>query len=114
MSGGVDSTVAASIMVEAGYEAIGATMMLYHNEDVGYERGRTCCSLDDVLDARAVCDRLGIPHYTMNFTEDFRKNVMCPFVEEYRAGRTPNPCIECNRSLKFARLLHRANDRSAD
>ena len=106
MSGGVDSSVAAFRMREAGYDCVGCMMRLYAGEaaDGG------CCSLDDAEDARAVARRLGIPFYVFNYTDAFRREVMEPFADAYRRGRTPNPCIECNRALKFGRLLLRARE----
>jgi tRNA-specific 2-thiouridylase len=112
MSGGVDSSVAAFLLKEAGYDCIGATMRLFDGEDPS--RGSTCCSLDDVEDAKSVCRRLGIPHYTFNFTGDFAEKVIAPFVRSYENGRTPNPCIDCNRYLKFERLYHRAMELGCD
>ena len=108
MSGGVDSSVSAALMQEAGYDCIGVTMKLYQNEDAGIERGKTCCAVSDVLDAEQAAFRLGMPHYVFNFTEDFRRQVMEPFVETYEAGGTPNPCIDCNRYMKFEKLYQRA------
>ena len=102
MSGGVDSSVAAYLMLENGYSCIGATMRLYDGED------GSCCSMDSVEDARSVAYKLGIPFHVFNFTEDFREKVMGDFVRTYESGLTPNPCIQCNRHLKFARLLDRA------
>ena len=110
MSGGVDSSVAAYLMVRSGYRCIGATMRLYDNETLGQSKERTCCSLDDVEDARSVARRLGIPYYVFNFKEDFEKQVIEKFVDSYEQGRTPNPCIDCNRHLKFDRLLRRAQE----
>lgn len=104
MSGGVDSSVAAWLMLEAGYDCIGTTMRLYD----GKNEDSTCCGLDDVEDARSVAQRLGIPHYVFNFKQDFDKHVIQKFVRCYECGATPNPCIDCNRYLKFGRLLHRA------
>lgn len=108
MSGGVDSSVAALLMQEAGYECIGATMRLFSNAVLGQDQESTCCSLDDVEDAKSVARRMGIAHYTFNFQEDFREKVMDAFVKAYESGLTPNPCIECNRFLKFDHLLRRA------
>ena len=110
MSGGVDSSAAALILKEKGYEVCGCTMRLYSNEDLGddFPAEGGCCSLSDVDDARAVCRKLGIEHHTFNFTDEFRKNVMTPFAESYIRGETPNPCIECNRRLKFDTMLRRA------
>ncbi len=108
MSGGVDSSVAAYLMLRAGYRCVGATMHLYDNEMLGRESTRTCCSLDDVEDARSVARRLGIPHYVFNFKADFEEHVIRRFVSCYECGLTPNPCIDCNRHLKFDRLLRRA------
>ncbi len=113
MSGGVDSSVTAYLLQNQGYECIGATMKLYNNEDINVT-GHTCCSLDDVEDARDVAFRLGIPHYVFDYSAEFEDEVMRPFVEEYEAGRTPNPCIECNRRMKFSRLLERAEDLGCD
>ncbi len=114
MSGGVDSSVAALLMRMKGYECIGATMKLYHNEDIGLHRGHTCCSLEDVEDARSVAYRLGMPHYVFNFSEHFRQKVMEPFVRAYETGQTPNPCIDCNRYLKFDVLHRRARELHCD
>lgn len=108
MSGGVDSSVAAYLMKEKGYECIGATMKLFHNEDIGISRAHTCCSLDDVADARSVASRLGIPYYVFNFSERFQEDVMEKFVCAYECGMTPNPCIDCNRYLKFEKMFLRA------
>lgn len=111
MSGGVDSSVTAYLLMEQGYECIGVTMKLYDGEE---ERESTCCSLRDVEDAKSVCHRLGIPHYTFNFTGDFDREVIAPFIQSYEQGRTPNPCIDCNRRLKFQRLYHRAMELGCD
>ena len=107
MSGGVDSSIAAKFMVDSGYECIGCTMKLYHNEDVGI-KSRTCCSLDDVEDARFVAHKLGMPFHVFNFSDDFRKLVINKFIDCYQNGITPNPCIDCNRYMKFEKLLERA------
>lgn len=114
MSGGVDSAVAAYLMRQQGYECLGCTMRLYLNEDAGISGESSCCSLDDVEDARAVARRLGIPHHTFNFADTFREKVIDKFVSAYEAGRTPNPCIDCNRYLKFERLYQRAKELGCD
>lgn len=106
MSGGVDSSVAAYLMQQAGYRCMGATMRLFEAEQEQPES--TCCSLEQVEDARAVAHRLGIPYYVFNFKDDFRRHVMDAFVRDYESGLTPNPCVACNRHLKFDRLLRRA------
>ena len=108
MSGGVDSSLAAQITKDAGFECIGCTMKLYDNEDAGLAKGRTCCSLDDIEDARSVARRLQIPYYVFNFKDDFRKKVIAKFVSSYEQGITPNPCIDCNRFMKFDKLFERA------
>lgn len=108
MSGGVDSSVAAFLMLRSGYRCIGATMRLYDNETLGQEKTNTCCTLDDVEDARSVARRLGIPHYVFNFKAVFEEQVIRKFASCYECGLTPNPCIDCNRYLKFDRLLRRA------
>lgn len=114
MSGGVDSSVAAYLMKDAGYDCIGATMKLFHNEDIGISRAHTCCSLDDVEDARNVAASLDIPYYVFNFSERFQEEVMDKFVRSYENGMTPNPCIDCNRYLKFEYLYQRAKELDYD
>lgn len=114
MSGGVDSSLAAKLMKDAGYECIGCTMKLYDNDDAGLAKGHTCCSLDDVEDARSVARRIGIPYYVFNFKDGFRENVIKRFIGEYEAGRTPNPCIDCNRYMKFDTLYNRAQTLSCE
>lgn len=108
MSGGVDSSVAAKLMAEQGYECIGCTMKLYANEDAGIPRDHTCCSLSDVEDARSVAYKLGMPYYVFNFKSDFQEKVIDKFVKSYEAGITPNPCIDCNQYMKFDKLFERA------
>lgn len=108
MSGGVDSSVAAKLLLDAGDNCFGCTMKLYANEDAGISRGHTCCSLDDVEDARSVAFRLGIPYQVFNFSDDFREKVIGNFVDCYCRGITPNPCIECNKHMKFDKLHLRA------
>jgi tRNA-uridine 2-sulfurtransferase len=107
MSGGVDSSVAAALLVEAGHEVIGLSMQLYDQRQGGESFG-SCCSLDDLQDARRVAAALGFPHYIVNFQEQFEATVVRNFVAEYAAGRTPIPCVHCNADLKFAHLLERA------
>jgi tRNA-specific 2-thiouridylase len=104
MSGGVDSSVAAALLVEAGHDVVGVTLKLW-----GGEADQGCCSVSDVDDARSVARRLGIEHHVFNFGDDFDEHVVAPYVADHAAGRTPNPCIECNRHLKFDRLLRRAD-----
>ena len=108
MSGGVDSSVAAYLLKSQGYDCIGCTMKLYGNGDIGISRSRTCCSLDDVEDARSVAYKLGMPYYVFNFSDGFREKVIEKFVHSYESGETPNPCIDCNRYMKFDKLYERA------
>jgi tRNA-specific 2-thiouridylase len=103
MSGGVDSSVAAALLVEQGHEVVGATLKLW-----GGPSDSGCCSVADVDDARRVAQQLGVEHHVFNLSDDFDRRVVGPYVEEHARGRTPNPCIECNRSIKFDRLLARA------
>ena len=114
MSGGVDSSVAALLMMERGFACIGVTMKLFSNEDACLPRERTCCSLTDVEDARNVCYALGIRHYVCNFSREFKAQVIDRFVAGYARGATPNPCIDCNRRLKFDRLYRRAAELDFD
>ena len=109
MSGGVDSSVAAKLLCDAGNLCIGCTMKLYDNADAGIDRAHTCCSLDDVEDARSVAHRLGMDYFVFNFSDDFREKVIDKFVASYLSGRTPNPCIDCNRYMKFDKLFDRAD-----
>lgn len=107
MSGGVDSSVAAAMLVEQGYDVVGATMKLFcHTDDVP---DRPCCSLDSVNDARRICEQLGIPHYVLNLESSFGHDVVDNFVDEYVRGRTPIPCVRCNTFTKFRDLLHKAD-----
>lgn len=108
MSGGVDSSVAAKLLCDAGNECIGCTMKLFDNCDAGLSRSRTCCSLDDIEDARSVAFSLGMRYYVFNFKDDFREKVIKKFASAYLAGQTPNPCIDCNRYMKFDKLYERA------
>lgn len=114
MSGGVDSSVAAGLLCRDGNECIGATMKLYHNEDAGIPRAHTCCSLDDVEDARSVCYKLGMPYYVFNFSDDFGEKIIDKFVRSYESGLTPNPCIDCNRTMKFDKMLDFAREHGLD
>ena len=109
MSGGVDSSVAAKLLTDAGFSCIGCTMKLYDNEDAGIPKANTCCSLDDVEDARSVAYRLGMPYYVFNLKDKFAECVIDRFVNAYEHGITPNPCIDCNRYLKFDKLFERAD-----
>jgi len=103
MSGGVDSSVAAAVLAESGHEVVGATLKLW-----GGASDSGCCSVADVDDARRVAEQLGIDHHVFNFTDAFEDSVVTPYVADHAAGRTPNPCIECNRTIKFGLLLERA------
>ncbi|MBF8257954.1 MAG: thiouridylase [Actinobacteria bacterium] len=114
LSGGVDSSVAALILQREGFEVIGVSMDLYDFSEVTKNRSGTCCSLDDLYDARRVCDRLEIPYYVLNLREEFRREVIDPFVREYSSGRTPNPCVLCNEHLKFRALLRKADELGAE
>jgi tRNA-specific 2-thiouridylase len=107
MSGGVDSSVAAALLVEQGYDVVGATMKLFcHDGDLP---DRPCCSLDSVNDARRVCQTLGVPHYVLNLESAFGRDVVDDFVSEYANGRTPIPCVRCNTFTKFRDLVTKAN-----
>ena len=114
MSGGVDSSVAAVLLLQQGYELSGVNLRMFHNEDLGQSRERTCCSLADAEDAALVARRLGFPFYVFDFSQVFRDTVIRNFVQEYQAGRTPNPCAECNRFVKFGALLQRARTLGCD
>jgi tRNA-specific 2-thiouridylase len=110
LSGGVDSAVAAALLVEAGYEVIAISMLLAGNAE-GHDGG--CCSIDDFQDARRVAEQLGIPYYVLNLKDAFRNRVIDVFTSEYLRGRTPNPCLLCNRDLKFDLLRQRAHELDA-
>ena len=114
MSGGVDSSVSALMMLEQGYECTGVTMKLFANEDIGVSKANSCCSIDDVADARSVATSLGMPYYVFNFADRFERDVIDRFVDAYVNGRTPNPCIDCNRYLKFDQLFVRAQELGCD
>ena len=109
MSGGVDSSVAAALLLEQGHDVTGVTLKLW-----GGESDSGCCSVSDVEDARRVAAQLGIPHYVFNFSEAFDANVVAPYVDAYASGETPNPCVECNRTMKFGRVLERARQLDFD
>jgi tRNA-specific 2-thiouridylase len=110
MSGGVDSSAAALLLQDQGMELVGVTLKLFDNGDAGVSGESTCCSLDDVEDARSVARQLGFPHYVFNFSQCFRAEVMDRFAQSYESGFTPNPCIDCNRYLKFGALLQRTKE----
>ena len=103
MSGGVDSSVAAALLLEGGHDVVGMTLKLW-----GGPSDSGCCSVSDVEDARRVAAQLGMPHYVLNLTEEFDRDVVAPYVDAYVGGQTPNPCVECNRHVKFGVLLDRA------
>jgi tRNA-uridine 2-sulfurtransferase len=110
MSGGVDSSVAAALLVRQGYDVVGITIKTYKYEDVGGNTANetSCCSLDGINDARAVAARFGFPHYVLDFSERFGSEVIDNFVQEYLAGRTPNPCVICNRKIKWEELIRKS------
>ena len=114
MSGGVDSSVAAYLIKEMGYDSTGITLKLFDNDDIGEKQEKTCCSLDDIDDARNVCYKIGIPYYVYNFKDSFKENVISRFIKAYENGTTPNPCIDCNRFIKFEKLLRRAEELDFD
>ena len=114
MSGGVDSSVAAYLMKRQGFDCTGATMRLLNHEDSGISRERGCGSLEDAEDARSVASSLGMPFYVFSFEDDFKEQVISRFAEAYRNGETPNPCIDCNRFIKFGKLLHCAEELNID
>ena len=114
MSGGVDSSVAAYLTQKNGFDATGITLKLFDNEDIGEKREKTCCSLDDIDDARSVCYKIGIPYYVYNFKDSFKDTVISRFIKAYENGATPNPCIDCNRFIKFEKLMRRAEELDFD
>ncbi len=116
MSGGVDSSLAAALLAEQGHDVIGVTIKTWEYDDVGGNKAAdsSCCSLDGIGDARRVCSELGIPHYVFDFSEEFRLGVIDPFVESYLEGLTPNPCVLCNRRIKWERLIRKALGMGAD
>ena len=115
MSGGVDSSAAAWLLKQEGYDVIGVTMEIWQNEDMlSVEENGGCCGLTAVEDARRVAETIGIPHYVMNFRKDFQKHVIDYFIDAYTHGRTPNPCIACNRYVKWEALLRRSLEIGAD
>lgn len=116
MSGGVDSSVAAGLLVEQGYDCIGITIKTYRYEDVGGNVGNdsSCCSLDGINDARRICLQLGMPHYTVDFSATFREKVIDYFIDDYMAGNTPNPCVRCNRTIKWREMLRKADNLGAE
>ena len=114
MSGGVDSSVTAYLMKEAGFDCMGANMRLYHNEDIGLSIFKTCCTQSDIDDAASVAQRLGMPFEVKDFTSDFKREVIDKFIRTYEEGGTPNPCIDCNRCLKFRRLMDFAKEKGME
>lgn len=116
MSGGVDSSVCAALLVEQGYNVIGITIKTFNYDDVGgtIEGDKSCCSLDGINDARIIAAKLGFPHYVMDFSEVFGKEVIDNFIDEYMHGRTPNPCVICNRKIKWEELLRKGMQLGAD
>lgn len=113
MSGGVDSSVAAALLARRGYEVIGLTMQIWQESQTD-PRHAGCCSLGAVEDARRVARTLGITHYVMNFREEFRASVIQNFIDEYAAGRTPNPCVQCNKTVKFEFLMEKMRELGCD
>ena len=114
MSGGVDSSVAAYLTKLHGYDCTGVTLRLYDSEETDELQEKTCCSIDDVEDARSVCRRLEIPYFVCNFKESFRENVIDRFIRAYEEGATPNPCIDCNRYIKFEKLMRHVRELDMD
>lgn len=113
MSGGVDSAVAAILLKDQGYDLVGATLRLYDNEELG-ENMRTCSSKNDVEDAKAVAKKLGFPHYSLEYKEEFIEKVINKFAKVYESGKTPNPCVDCNRYIKFEKMVEKAIEEGFD
>lgn len=113
MSGGVDSSAAAALLMEQGFDVTGITLNVWPSEQSGLACSRTCCSITDVDDARHVCNKLGIPHYVLNMQEIFKRDVIDYFFSEYMRGRTPNPCIACNAHVKFEAMMQKAGQLGA-
>ena len=116
MSGGVDSAVALLKVIDMGYNAIGVTMKLWEYKQVGGNvmKDTNCCAIESINNAKLVCERLGVPHYTIDFTNDFKEKVIDNFVDEYLAGRTPNPCVRCNSYVKWDTFIEQADKLGAD
>ena len=116
MSGGVDSSVTLLKILEMGYDAIGVTMKLWEYSDVGGNnlQENNCCAVSSINKAKLVCEKMGVPHYTIDFTDSFKKNVVENFVDEYISGRTPNPCVRCNSFIKWDTFIDQANNLGAD
>ena len=112
MSGGVDSSVAACLMKDKGYDIIGITLKLHSQNDIIEDQ--SCCTEQDIIDAKAVCDKLGIEHRVVDFESDFKKHVIGRFVKSYIDGGTPNPCVDCNRYIKFSELIRIAKEENFD
>jgi len=113
MSGGVDSSVAAKLLVDQGYEAVGMFLHFWKDPDLGDQENK-CCSLDALMDARRVCQKIGIPLYTLNFSEVFKKEIVDNFLAEYEIGNTPNPCVRCNKLVKLGLLVEKAKELGFD
>ncbi len=114
MSGGVDSSIAACLCAKQGFDCTGITLKLFDNDDINEPKDKACCSVDDIEDARNVCRKIGIPYYVYNFRDSFKENVISRFISAYEEGRTPNPCIDCNRYIKFEKLMRRARELDFD
>ena len=112
MSGGVDSSTAAYLLLKKGYDVVGITLKLFDQEEVK-ENSTSCCGIKGVDDARAVASKLGIPFYALNYVDIFKKDVIDYFSSEYAKGRTPNPCLICNEKIKFKKLIHKAKSLGA-